>query len=179
VHDHIRPRPWGAHAHVEAQLALPDLATYPIGTPIPVQLRVTSRTKPLRASEHPAPRPSDEKPLFPAPPVDPAQLELQVDRAVWIKAKSFRDRFQRTAEEGLGGFGAPAGSQACEAVRVEVQEPVWIPEGADEKSGEGKGVWSRTVVFESAFVLSCPPTLETPILTCNVSPWRATCRETN
>jgi hypothetical protein len=67
----VRPRPWGPYGHVVATFELPALKSYPIGTPIPYRLRVTTRT---RVVEHCHVPDDGNKSLFPALPTDPARL---------------------------------------------------------------------------------------------------------
>jgi hypothetical protein len=163
--DNVRPHPWGSYGHIMATLELPTLQSYPICTPIPFRLRVTTRTKPVERSDAPVEK---GKPLFPAPPRDAAGVELRLDSVAYVEARRRGSSIETTVLAALGGLGSAAPRAAREAVSVTVDEPVWIPvEGASGKSS-GKGTWNRNVTFSSSFVLACPPTVQTPILSCNV-----------
>jgi hypothetical protein len=171
VADRVRKRAWGEHGHVEAELVLPSLPELPTNTPIPFQLRVTTRTKPLNREDQPTPRADDTKPLFPAPPTAHTGMVMKLDRLISTKADGFSSRFTPNSNprKGLGGLGVDGVPHLRDTVRVVVDEPVWIPSDPESKKETGVGVWSRTVTFESTFTLSCPPTVCTPTLTSEVN----------
>jgi hypothetical protein len=160
--ENVRLHPWGSYGHITATLELPTLQSYPICTPIPYRLRVTTRTKPVNHNEKLVDRGT---PLFPAPPRNTAGLDFRLDYIAQVKARRHGCSVETTSLASLGGLGSAARRAAREAVSMVVDEPLWTP--AKGKSG-GKGTWTRSVTFSSSFVLTCPPTVETPILSCNV-----------
>jgi hypothetical protein len=158
----VRSHPWGSYGHITATLELPTLQSYPICTPIPYRLRVTTRTKPVDHNEKLIDRGT---PLFPAPPKNPAGLDFRLDCIAQVKAGRHDCSVETTSLWSLGGLGTAARRAAREAVSMVIEEPLW--NAAKGKSGS-KGTWTRSVTFSSSFVLTCPPTVDTSTLSCNV-----------
>jgi hypothetical protein len=157
--DDIKHHLWSKHAHARATLDLPALASYPFGTPIPFRLRINTRTTPVKRDE----APTDE--LFPAPPKGPGGVELRLDVDAHLKINYHSRNIERHVLKSLGGLGEDASHAESAAVRVDTDAPEWIP----AEDGGDKGVWSRTVTFSSMLAFACPPTIQTPTLSCNVS----------
>jgi hypothetical protein len=169
--ERVRKRPWGEYGYIQAELVLPSIPELPIKTPIPFQLRVTTRTKPLNRKHHPTPRADDMKPLFPTPPTTPNGIALKLDRLIHVKAgkHSYSFTSQSIRQKGLGGLSVHGTPPLPDVLRIVVDEPVWIPSEPESNKGAGVGVWGRTVTFESSITLSCPPSVCTPTLTSEVS----------
>jgi hypothetical protein len=141
------------------------LKSYPIGTPIPYRLRVTTRTRLVERSHVPD---DGNKSLFPALPTDPARLELWLFNYLHVKAQGRNSDFVRRTIGGLGGLGAAASRTASDAVRVAVDEPKWTPAEGEGDTCSGKGTWTRSVTFSSSLRFPCPPTITTSVLSCDV-----------
>lgn len=162
----IRKYPWGGYGAAEAELITPKLPSFPIRTPLPFHLRVTTHTKPLERDGHPLPDGEGEKALFPAPPAGPSGIEFRLDRDLRVVAQGRRSGYTVEAMPALGGMGARASRQTGEVTRVDVAEPEWIPTASDEKSGAAKGVWRRTIGFTGILLFTCPPSFKTTTLSC-------------
>ncbi|KAJ7640779.1 hypothetical protein DFH06DRAFT_1215212 [Mycena polygramma] len=173
-HDKVRTGIWGDYSHVNATLSLPELASFPVATPIPYTLHIVTETKPLVRSD----RPEDKhgRPLFPAPPTDSFELTQEIRRKTeyhvkekWAKEKFImHDEKQKetfdlhrgrslaaAAESGRVQAGTTAQEASTKAVQAVVDEPVWVPQE------EGRGVWPRSVRFNSILTFPFAPTWST------------------
>ncbi|KAH8082826.1 hypothetical protein BXZ70DRAFT_900966 [Cristinia sonorae] len=146
----IRRGIFGEYANTRLELSFPKAQTYPLFTPIPYTLRVVTVTKPMKKEEE------EKKPLFPAPPSQPGEVEFRLHRNVFLKAKVFEEDGDEKVTT-LGGL-ETATSAAVSGVPVDVQvkEKVWTP-SAKEKH---LGTWTQETTFRSAFLFKCPPTFE-------------------
>jgi hypothetical protein len=92
-------------------------------------------------------------------------VELRLDVDAHLKINYHSRNIERHVLKSLGGLGEDASHAESAAVRVDTDAPEWIP----TEDGGDKGVWSRTVTFSSMLAFACPPTIQTPTLSCNVS----------
>ncbi|KAJ7771806.1 hypothetical protein B0H16DRAFT_1364589 [Mycena metata] len=143
--DKIRRGIWGDYSVVKTKLVLPALATFPMSTPFPFRIHITTETKPG----------PEEKPGFPAPPLNFSQLEFTLIRNVHFRTG------KRSAHVGetVLLLGETGDSPASATHLMEADAPEWIP-----TNQKGKGVWRRTVHMQSSISLSVPPTFDTPPL---------------
>ncbi|KAJ7043292.1 hypothetical protein C8F04DRAFT_1074342 [Mycena alexandri] len=148
VHEDKIRRGWGDYSVVKTKLVMPALATFPISTPFPFRIHITTETKP-------GPEQKLSNLSFPAPPLNFSQLEFTLIRNVYFRTG------KRSAHAGetvlfLGETGDSPGSATH---LMEADPPEWIPTRV-----KGKGVWRRTVHMQSTMSLSVPPTCDTPLL---------------
>ncbi|KAJ7935305.1 hypothetical protein B0H13DRAFT_1950392, partial [Mycena leptocephala] len=136
---------WGDHSHARAEVKIPDLTSFPRATPFPLKLCIETRTKPM--SRTAAPVDKNNKPIFPAPPTQSAEVKLFFQREANISVErrngTVKDSFQI-----YGGFGDPTST----SVKSTIEEPE-----------EGRGVWKRSVRFETTVSLPFAPTFSTEI----------------
>ncbi|EIN05819.1 hypothetical protein PUNSTDRAFT_54683 [Punctularia strigosozonata HHB-11173 SS5] len=170
--DSIRTGIWGEYSQVTANLRLPDIPAFPFGTPIRVHLDVTTVTKPLKPSD--VPDEGDDKPLFPAPPIDPSSVTLRVDMTAKMKSGLSRTITDTIIDHGgpIGGFGLPG--PYGPHVRYWQEKPIWTTTTLEpkrkklfgrEKEGEERRICTRTTHFETIIDLKCSPSFQTDIIT--------------
>jgi hypothetical protein len=99
--------------------------------------------------------------LFPAPPIDPAnvKLKLKANTTIGVHGQSRSHISDMGTLGGLGDFDGDVTKQPHPLIA----KPEWIPE--DEK----KGRWKREVKFDTTLLFACTPTIQTQTLTCQVS----------
>ncbi|KAJ7270107.1 hypothetical protein B0H12DRAFT_1008969 [Mycena haematopus] len=152
----IRQGIWGDHSHARAEVKIPDLESFPRATALPLSLCIETRTKPMARTN--APEDKHNRPLFPVPPTQSADVELFFEREASIRAQ----RRNGTAIDSFrtyGGFGDPSNS-----VKSEI-EAEWIP----DPERENYGVWKRSVRFETTVTLPFAPTFSTETIECKYS----------
>ncbi|KAJ7185446.1 hypothetical protein C8R46DRAFT_379489 [Mycena filopes] len=164
----IRQGIWGEYSHVYATLSIPDLPSLPIATPIPYSFQITTETKTLDRSEHPADK--HGHPLFPAPPtlstdltqVLRRKIECRVREGKTLHEEKKRESFdlqknRSLAEKDQKHSHADAVDSepavSTKAVPAVVDAPEWVPQ--DQKN---RGIWRRTVRFTSTLTLPFAPT---------------------
>jgi hypothetical protein len=106
-----------------------------------------------------APVDKNNKPIFPAPPTQSAEVKLFFQR----EANIFVERRNGTVKDSFqthGGFGDPTST----SVKSTIEEPEWIP----DPEREGRGVWKRSVRFETTVSLPFAPTFSTETVDCKV-----------
>ncbi|KAJ7869107.1 hypothetical protein B0H14DRAFT_3581729 [Mycena olivaceomarginata] len=151
--DQLRQGIWGEYSRSYATLSLPDLASFPIATPIPFCLHIVTETKTLDRTD----RPEDKhgKPLFPAPPTLSGQVKQELKRFSQVRVhnriRHIEDRFDLQGIRGLGDVDRAARKRAVEAV---VDEPEWVPKDSNKSSG----FWRRSVRFNSTLDFPFAPT---------------------
>ncbi|KAJ6451707.1 hypothetical protein C8R47DRAFT_1229712 [Mycena vitilis] len=148
-HEKLRTGIWGDYSHVHATLSLPELASFPVATPIPYTLHIVTETKPLDRSD----RPEDKhgRPLFPAPPTDSSELTQEIRRKTEYTGRSLA----AAAENARVQAGTTTHEASTEAVQAVVDEPAWVPQD------KGRGVWRRSVRFNSTLTFPFAPTWST------------------
>ncbi|KAJ7496759.1 hypothetical protein FB451DRAFT_1208704 [Mycena latifolia] len=153
--DKLRTGIWGDYSHAHATLSIPDLRSFPIATPIPFSFHVVTETKVLNRSD----RPEDKhgKPLFPAPPTRSSQLTQVLRRQTEIRARGRTRHVDNTFD--LQGIRSLRNVETVRAVEAVVDEPEWIP-----KDGKDRGLWKRSVHFNSTLSFPFAPTFSTEIL---------------
>ncbi|TCD61739.1 hypothetical protein EIP91_007988 [Steccherinum ochraceum] len=157
VEKNIRRGFFGERAHTRMEISFPNTHMYPLFTPIPYTLRVTTISKPMKKDE--ADR-KPNKPIFPSPPTKPTDVQFHLVRQIWLKAQWFT----ATGEESvtaLGGMQTVASAvESGQPVDVQVRDRDWIPSETDKNTG----TWLQETTFSSAFVLTCPPTFSMELI---------------
>ncbi|KAJ7496776.1 hypothetical protein FB451DRAFT_1208747 [Mycena latifolia] len=151
----IRQGIWGDHSHVRVEVKMPKLPSFPRATPLPLKFCMETRTKPILRTD--SPEDKHKKPLFPAPPTESADVKLFFHRAASIRANrklgTGNDSFRTQ-----GGLGDPTSTN----VKTTIEDAEWIPD-PDKKD---RGVWKRTVRFETTVSLPYAPTFSTETIDC-------------
>ncbi|KAJ7188820.1 hypothetical protein C8R46DRAFT_877072 [Mycena filopes] len=155
VEQKVRQGIWGDHAHVRTEVQLPDLASLPRATAFPLKIHIETRTKPMSRTATPFDK--SNKPLFPAPPTQAADVKLAFQREANILTR----RRNGTAKDCIQLRGALTSA----SVQSTVEAPEWVPDS--EKSE--RGVWKRTVRFEAMVSLPFAPTFRTETIECKYS----------
>ena len=153
-----------------AQFTVPDTEAFPIMTPIPFALHITTNSKPVKRDE---PLPNDS--IFPAPPTTPhTGVELKLMRNVYVRANHQDGESFSTLIDHLGGFG-PEPSQT---VHTDVKDNVWEPCHDSHNEKKHLGTWKQEVVFRSHFAVQCAPTFQSRTMRVDVRPVRPKCLAT-
>ncbi|KAF7296078.1 Arrestin-N domain-containing protein [Mycena kentingensis (nom. inval.)] len=148
----LRPGIWGDYAHARVEVKTPNMASFPRATAVPLKIAIETRTKPMSRTDTPFDK--ARKPLFPAPPTEPSDVKLHLHREAHI-------RTQRRSETGndcirtLGSLGDTSAKRVA-------SPPEWIP----DLEKPDRGVWKRTVQFETSLSLPYAPTFSTETLEC-------------
>ncbi|KAI0638683.1 hypothetical protein C8Q77DRAFT_1154293 [Trametes polyzona] len=165
VQQQVRRGLWGTHATALVELHIPNLATYPLFTPIPFVIKIRTISVPItraKAAAYP-----EDRPVFPQTPTSYEQLELKIRHLVTLKAKTINmkeywERIKDTRPLDLYRGGA-----------VNVSPRQWIPlssqvshQTTKDPSPDEKGSWIQEATFRSAFCLDCPPTFEIDLMKC-------------
>ncbi|PSR74839.1 hypothetical protein PHLCEN_2v9553 [Hermanssonia centrifuga] len=152
----IRRGIWGDYSHVKMALVIPSLDVLPIFTPIPFTLNVVTVSKPMKREETP-----EGESVFPAPPLTPKGAEFRLERNVYVRTHNWATTSDGNPVAVLGGLAPTAPNpKFYDHVQVEGMEKVWLPALGDEK--KQKGSWKQEVTFRSTFMLTCPPSFESP-----------------
>jgi len=146
---------WGDYSRARAEVKIPDLTSLPRATPFPLKLRIETHTKPM--SRTTAPVDKNNKPLFPAPPSRSAEVKLFFQREASIRAQR-RDGAGKDCFETEGGLGDPTTT----SVKSTIEEAEWIP----DPDREDRGVWKRSVQFDTTVSLPFAPTFSTETIDC-------------
>ncbi|KAJ7099456.1 hypothetical protein B0H15DRAFT_547524 [Mycena belliarum] len=161
--EQLRTGLWGDYSHAHAILSLPDLPAFPVATPIPFSLHITTETKPVKRSDRPEEKPG--KPLFPAPPTASSQLKLGLRRETTVRVRQrtreLEDTFDLQAIRDIRDTTEkrPASASASVSVPAMVDEPEWVPQDSKDR-----GVWKRAVHFNSTLTFPYAPTFSTQTL---------------
>ncbi|KAJ7189565.1 hypothetical protein GGX14DRAFT_484852 [Mycena pura] len=151
----LRQGIWGDYSHARAELKVPKLTSFPRATALPVKFYVETRTKPM--SRTAAPEDKHHKPLFPAPPVDSTEVKLYFHREATIRTRRRHGTLNDSCQT-LGSLGDPASTSVTPTVGV----PQWVPD--PEK--KDRGVWKRSVQFETTLTLPFAPSFSTETVDC-------------
>ncbi|KAJ6595548.1 hypothetical protein DFH09DRAFT_1024301 [Mycena vulgaris] len=149
--DKIRRGIWGDYSIVRTKLMMPALVAFPMSTVFPFRIHITTETKPVKHADGPE---DDDKPLFPAPPMNLSQLQLTLIRNVHLRTANRRAHVSET----VFLVGETGESPRSETLLMEADPPEWIPGEKD------KGIWRRTVHMQSTVCLPVPPTFNSEIL---------------
>jgi hypothetical protein len=148
------------------QFSHPAVASFPIGIPIPISMRITTFTKQMLKSDttKDAFSSHNNKPLFPPPPETPAGVRLRLYSITHLKAEG-ESAVNHNRIGQLGGFGEK--SSSSHQIKKRIAQPVWISE---EEGGreDSKGCWRREVQFDSMMALQCAPTFGLDFIDCRV-----------
>lgn len=106
-----------------------------------------------------APVDKHNKPLFPAPPSQSADVKLFFQREASIRTQR-RDGTGKDCFETEGGLGDPTTS----SVKSTIEDAEWIP----DPEREDRGVWKRSVQFDTTVTLPFAPTFSTETIDCKV-----------
>ncbi|KAF8187225.1 hypothetical protein K438DRAFT_1936507 [Mycena galopus ATCC 62051] len=149
---------WGDYSQACVTLSIPDLPSYPICTPIPIIIQISTETKSVPRSDRAENR---GKALFPAPPTHSSQLKQVLRRVTNIKVQGKvahqKDTFDLPMTRGLDDTEIAQVKSLCE-VEAAVDEPGWIQKEKD------RGVWKRSVRLALELQFPLPPTHSTDIL---------------
>ncbi|KAJ7503135.1 hypothetical protein B0H11DRAFT_1906892 [Mycena galericulata] len=129
-----------------------------MSTPIPFSLHIVTESKVHPCSDRPEEK--NGKPLFPAPPTRFSELTQVLCRQTEVRVRG-RTRHVNDSFD-LQGIQDPDNGQMATqapAVQATVDEPEWIPN--DDKD---RGIWRRTVHFNSVLMLPFSPTFKTQSL---------------
>ncbi|KAF7344478.1 Arrestin-N domain-containing protein [Mycena sanguinolenta] len=131
-------------------LSLPDLPFFPTATSIPYSLHIVTETKTVDRTE----RPEDKhgKPLFPVPPTQSTQLQLNLRRAIQIRAHSRVSYVENILD--LQSIRRLSGVPQKRNVEALVDEPEWVP----KDTSKDRGFWRRSVHFNSTLDFPYAPT---------------------
>ncbi|KAJ7202334.1 hypothetical protein GGX14DRAFT_654253 [Mycena pura] len=152
----LRKGMMGEYAH--ARLTMPDLPSFPIGTPIPFSIHVETDTKPMTDEGSNTPEYIDKrvKSMFPAPPDSLREMNFQLRRLgelrVGKRARQAKDDYELYNSGGM-------------AVHKETNAPEWIPDPGHD-IGKGRGIWRRSVKFDSTVSIPYTPTFRTAAVEC-------------
>ncbi|KAJ6524422.1 hypothetical protein DFH09DRAFT_1286365 [Mycena vulgaris] len=154
----LRQGIWGDYSHSRAILSIVDLPSYPIGTPIPFRLQISTETKLVHRSDTPD---KHGKPLLPAPPTQASQLKPVLRRvaeiAVRNKTHHQTDTFALPLTQGLEAVEGQRAESLWD-IQAVVDEPQWIPKDKDH------GIWKRSVQFNSTLLFPFSPSVSTQTL---------------
>ncbi|KAJ7231013.1 hypothetical protein C8J57DRAFT_1385765 [Mycena rebaudengoi] len=149
---------WGDYSQACATLSIPDLTSYPICTPIPIVIQISTETKSVSRSDRAE---NKGKSLFPEPPTHSSQFKQVLRRVTNIKVQDKVahqiDSFDLPMTRGLDNIEIARVKSLCEVEAV-VDEPEWIPKEKD------RGVWKRSVRLALELQFPLPPTHSTDIL---------------
>ena len=126
-------------------------------TPIPFTLNIVTTTKPMVHTVK-----DMMGATFPSPPITAQGVELRLIRKVFLQAEEWQADSSEIVTK-LGGLGPRVGpTDSDDTATVEVMEKTWIPDSGDEKGR--RGAWRQETVFKSSFMLTCPPSFESSIM---------------
>ena len=140
------------------QLLVPHIDVFPLFTPIPYSIVVTTCTPPIKlkggADEFLVPEPN-EKELYPPLMRDPSFIHLELRRFVDMKV-AFKPS---NPEEHITDVIATTASGTGSAfpVEMEIGERTWVP----DEENEGRGQWMQEATFHSRMYLRYTPTFVT------------------
>ncbi|KAI0697064.1 hypothetical protein C8T65DRAFT_28134 [Cerioporus squamosus] len=145
----------GNEGSVRVELSVPDIAMFPLFTPIPYKIDITTNTAPAtrRSRDDPG-----NAPIFPSPPTNAAAMTLELVRRTHICVERRETTLKSTAAWFLG-----PGVRPPEAVNVDRVDKEWVTTqaadaGTPPRSTKEKGVWVQCAQFASRFLLNVPPT---------------------
>jgi hypothetical protein len=124
---------------------------------IPFSFHVMTRTKPVDEDDL---NDKGDK-LFPAPPENPADIELVLHLEGHLRAHGVKEELDEKYEL-KGSLGDKA---SIANVRITKDQPQWTP----SPDHNGKGTWARGVRFEGLMSIPFAPTFTTPIAEWHVS----------
>nr|GAT56176.1 predicted protein [Mycena chlorophos] len=139
----------GGFGFARLEVEMPKLHSFPRATPVPLQIMVETRTKPMLRTKQPFDK--HQKPLFPSPPDDIGRLKLNFCRET--KMLAHRRSATRTDSHCIS-------SATAKAVTSPPAE--WIPDSEHPE----RGVWKRSVQFHSTICLPFAPTFATETVQC-------------
>ncbi|KAF7344477.1 Arrestin-N domain-containing protein [Mycena sanguinolenta] len=146
--EQLRQGIWGEYSR--AALSLPDLPSFPITTPIPYIIHIVTETKTVDRTEQPADK--HGKPLFPVPPAQSVNLQMNLRRTTQVRARTRTSHIDDTFDlQSVRHLPGPPRRRNVEAL---VDEPVWIP----KEDSKDRGFWRRSVHFNSTLEFPYAPT---------------------
>ncbi|KAL1944374.1 hypothetical protein VTO73DRAFT_3559 [Trametes versicolor] len=157
----IRRGLWGDKSTVDVQLLLPNIAIFPLFTPIPFIIKVKTVSAPItheKANALPA-----DKPAFPPVPETYEQVTFKLHSHMRI---SVRSMYTDHASADVAVFARAASSQFLTDVPPREWVPLDRPGEKGTEPGEAMGMWVQHATFKSSFSLACPPTFVVESLQC-------------
>lgn len=151
----IRQGLFGQYSHVEIEISLPDITSFPFDTPLPFRMHIMTRTKDMKHADVEA-MVSKGKELFPAPPLKPISVLLRLHKLIRAEANA-----QKLSSTQHGPNLIPKDSQ------FNVSEPEWIV--TSEKNGEELGQLQRVVELNTMIAFTSSPTFSTALINCQYS----------
>jgi len=151
--DNIRRGLWGGYSNVKMELQIPAINIFPLFTPIPITLQVTTLTKQMKFDESGE---NASEAMFPAPPLHAKEVDFSLRRYYHLNAQEWTASGSETVSY-LGGMGKEANGQ--DAVIIENAGKIWIPSEDDKRVGS----WKQEVTMRSKIELKWTPTFETRI----------------
>ncbi|KAH9856559.1 hypothetical protein C2E23DRAFT_446511 [Lenzites betulinus] len=147
--ERMRKMPWGEYATAKMELLVPHLDTFPLFTPVPYSIIITTTSAPVKRKGN-APPPPD---LFPLVPRSASEIDFDLRRFVDLQTPYFPSNPEEHVADVISKAHAPS-----PPVEVEITDYMWIPA---EGGKEDKGCWMQEATFSSSMILRCTPTFLT------------------
>ncbi|KAI9057231.1 hypothetical protein FKP32DRAFT_1367553 [Trametes sanguinea] len=144
----IRKVPWGDYSNVKMELLVPHLDTFPLFTPIPYSIILTTVSAPTKRKGLAQPA----KEIFPPVPRSDTELDFELRRHVDLQTPYFPSNPEEHVADIISKALAPD-----PPVDIEVTDYVWLP----EEGKEDRGCWMQEATFHSSMILRCTPTFLT------------------
>ncbi|KAI0649354.1 hypothetical protein C8Q79DRAFT_904619 [Trametes meyenii] len=144
----IRKMPWGDYSTVRMELLVPHLDSFPLFTPVPYSIVITTISAPTKRKglEHP------QKDIFPPIPRSASEIDFDLRRQVDLQTPYFPSNPEEHVIDIISKAHAPV-----PPVDVEITDYMWIPEAGKED----KGCWMQEATFSSSLILRYTPTFLT------------------
>lgn len=128
---------------------MPHLDTFPLFTPIPYSIIVTTISAPLKRKSTAQP----QKDLFPPVPRSASEIDFDLRRHVDVQTPYFPSNPEEHVADIISKAHTPV-----PPVDVEITDYMWIPE---EGAKEDRGCWMQEATFSSSMILRFTPTFLT------------------
>ncbi|RPD55392.1 hypothetical protein L226DRAFT_208167 [Lentinus tigrinus ALCF2SS1-7] len=148
----VRKGLWGDPATVRVEFSLPDIPVYPLFTPIPYTIDITTTTAVLFRWGAGA-----SSSIFPAPPTTAGQFILELVRRTTVRVEDEEHTFESTVTQYLGLNRLPSAS-----VEMDLPDKEWMgvhdPDANRRaQSGNARGMWVQRSCLRSSLTLDVPP----------------------
>ncbi|KAI9000629.1 hypothetical protein BD414DRAFT_472271 [Trametes punicea] len=144
----IRKLPWGDYSTVKMELLVPHLDTFPLFTPVPYSIIVTTITAPTKRKGLAQPTTD----VFPPIPRSASEIGFELHRHVDLQTPYFPSNPEEHVTDIISKAHAPV-----PPVEVEVTDYMWLP----EEGKEDRGCWMQEATFHSSLSLRYTPTFVT------------------
>ncbi|OJT15548.1 hypothetical protein TRAPUB_6523 [Trametes pubescens] len=145
----MRKMPWGDYSTAKMELLVPHLDTFPLFTPIPYSIIVTTISAPTKRKGTAQP----QKDLFPPVPRSASEIDFDLRRHVDVKTPYFPSNPEEHVADVISKAHTPV-----PPVDVEITDYMWIPE---EGGRDDRGCWMQEATFSSTMFLRFTPTFLT------------------